>query len=41
MSGASSLSGIFNGLHLSWPGADTFLGRALKIVIIGGVLLLA
>ncbi len=40
VSGASSLSGIFNGLHLSWPGADTFLGRALKIVI-GGVLLLA
>ncbi len=29
-----------NGLHLSWPGASTFLGRALKIVI-GGVLLVA
>ncbi len=29
-----------SGLHFSWPGADTFLGRALKIVV-GGVLLLA
>lgn len=34
--GTSGLSGL--GLH--WPGADTFLSRALKIVI-GGVLLLA
>jgi len=37
--GAAAGSSLL-GLHLSWPGADTFLGRALKIVI-GGVLLLA
>lgn len=37
-SGSGGLGGYTGGLK--WPGADTFLGRALKIVI-GGVLLLA
>jgi hypothetical protein len=38
---ASAATGLtLAGLHLAWPGADTFLARALKIVV-GGVLLIA
>lgn len=37
---AASAGFTLAGLRLSWPGADTFLGRALKIIA-GGVLLLA
>jgi len=40
VAGSSSLSGILNGLKLTWGGADAFLSRALKIIV-GGTLLLA
>lgn len=36
----SGLGDTLKGLRLHWPSADTFLGRALKIVV-GGVLLTA
>jgi hypothetical protein len=36
---AAGSSGL-GGLHLSWPGADTFLARSIKIIL-GGILLVA
>ena len=36
----SGVSSALKGLTLHWPSADTFLGRALKIIV-GGVLLIA
>lgn len=36
----NALSSALSGLNIHWPGADTFLARALKIVI-GGVMLVA